>query len=138
MIFDESVRNLISCAYDAHNDVMLSLSSFSLHDFVFDRVKTSVFLPGAFFTAKDYTFSDAGSGYMFIPPGYSPSLIYADIRFMADGDFRSWLTKSLYGRLIIPFAELADPSEYGYRQTYSWHGVLSLHLGEPDQLSECR
>lgn len=120
MIFDSSVKNVISSAYDCRKDVFLNIVLPDIRELSFDNVKTAVLFPGPFYSEDKHAFSDIKtqpSDCMKIFPG---ELLLADIRFMADEKFRSMLTESGVTRLVTVFSECADKSEYGYREAFSW------------------
>lgn len=124
MIFDSSVKDLIKAAFEVEKDVFLKLSSFDTKELSFDGIKTVVFLNGAFYGNENSLFGDFRN-----PPsklfGVSASdVIYADIRFSYDENFRKFLKDNSYRRFAVLFAECAAVGEYGWKSSYSMLGDL--------------
>ncbi len=120
MIFDSSVKNVITSAYACEKDVFLNTAFPDVSELSFDNVKTAVLFPGAFYKDDNLPFSDTKEP----PPDYNAaayeSFLLADIRFMADEKFRSFLTENGVRRLVTVFSECADNAEYGYKEAFSW------------------
>ncbi|MBQ6065793.1 MAG: hypothetical protein IJK89_03145 [Clostridia bacterium] len=55
-------------------------------------------------------------------------VIAADIRLLADAEFRAFCEQRKISHLIVPFAELADGNEYGSRDSYGWIGEWRASL----------
>lgn len=122
MIFDNGIKNLISAAFSEEYDVFLKIPFPFLKDTVLDFVRSVVLLPGAFGGFAQIPFSDYMSPERIIVPENNALLTVADVRFMADENFRNMLSAGGYSRIFVPFAECADSGEYGYRGSYSWIG----------------
>lgn len=118
-IKDDSFITLYKAAYEAKCDLYVSadilpdisrfVNTFSLPD-----VKTVLFLPGTFPRSRfagSYGKNDSGNSGFFLT---------ADIRQLGGDEFRSFAEKQGYTSFIVPFAELCDPGEYGYRPSYGW------------------
>ena len=58
----------------------------------------------------------------------SDGLFSADVRFLGDEAFRAFCIQQRVGHLLVPFAELADPFEYGGRRDYGWIGEFRAEL----------
>ncbi len=128
MKFDSSVKNVITAAYQSERDVFLKVEMPDLKELSFDTVKTVVFIPGAFYGDDSFFFSDIRKS----PSDYhgllSPDILFCDIRFLAEESFRQYLTDNLYRRFMVIFAECADKTEYGYRQSYGWIGEYKAEI----------
>ena len=54
--------------------------------------------------------------------------VAADVRLLGDEGFRQWCADQRIRHIIVPFAELADPTEYGGRRDYAWIGEFRAEL----------
>ncbi|MBR3766837.1 MAG: hypothetical protein IKL10_01185 [Clostridia bacterium] len=122
MVFDTSIKELITAAFNDEKDVFLKNEFPVINELYFDNVKTAVFLPGSFYGGKDFPFSDYLKGATFTDYLTSNDNIVSDIRFMGEASFREYLHKNKFKRLIVLFAECADTGEYGYREALRWIG----------------
>ena len=135
----EDIRRLSAAVKDAGEDffcavgvlpeIRQALDAFSLRD-----ETTLLALPGAFALPDE---TDARSlAARFRREGKPGSAVYrltdrviaADVRLLGDTSFREWFAGTEIGRILVPFAELADPSEYGGRGAYGWIGELRAEL----------
>lgn len=134
MIFDSDIKKLISAAYGVQKDIFLSVQFNAAPDFFFDGVKTAVFLPGAFYpNIGDFADIRCAPENIYLCP--APDILFADIRFMRDEAFRSFLTHNRYKRLAALFAELADSAEYGFMHSYLWLGEYKAERADFCQLA---
>ena len=67
------------------------------------------------------------------PSGYSVyalpgNAVAADVRLLGDAGFRQWCADARFSHILVPFAELADPTEYGARRAYGWIGEFRAEL----------
>lgn len=122
MIYDTLIKNLITQAYPAGKDVFFAGVPDDIRNVFDDNVKTLFLLPGAFSLCGEDGFTDVRNypTAFNIPEGLRT--LFADVRFMADENFRCALTKSGFSRIAVMFSECADVSQYGYRQSFAWIG----------------
>lgn len=121
-LFDDSVKNLIKTAYFNDADIFIRAYDTVLEDYSFDENPAVVLLPSAFSFAAGGAFSDYAEGMPYSEAATENNILFADIRFMADADFRELLSARRIRRLIVPFAECALKGEYLFRQAYGWIG----------------
>lgn len=121
MVFDSGIKNLISAAYLRSCDVFLKMYPPPLSELSFDGVKTVVFLPCGFGGFRHSPFCDIRDA-AFAEDGFADDVTVADIRLMAVEEFRKLLFRKRVARFVIPFAELGDECEYGYKEGYAWIG----------------
>lgn len=130
MIFDNGIKELISAAYSEKYDVFLRLPFPSLKEAVFDNARSAVLLPGAFSGFAHMPFSDFRRAEPFDVSENEVRIFTADVRYIADENFRRMLNQRNITRFIVPFAECADCGEYGYRESYSWIGEYKAETTE--------
>lgn len=58
-------------------------------------------------------------------------VLAADVRMLTDQGFRAYCGDRRVSHLLIPFAELSDEIEYGYRSAYGWIAELRAELPFP-------
>lgn len=122
ILFDDSVKNLIKTAYFNEKDIFIRAYDTVLTDFSFDENPAAVLLPSDFSFSDGGAFSDYSEGALYSEAATENNIVFADIRFMAEGDFRQFLSVRRIRRLIVPFAECALKGEYLFRQAYGWIG----------------
>ena len=135
----EDIRRLAAAVRGAGEDFFCAVGPAPSYEaligtFGFAEDRNLLLLPG------DFTLPDGMDAEPFFSPagsddrrGYaayalSDNVIAADVRLLGDAAFRSRCRDSRIGHFIVPFAELADPSEYGGRRDYGWIGEFRAEL----------
>ena len=133
MKYDISVKNVISEALKSERDVFFRGLPDDIRCPFSDEIKTVVFMPGAFCSDICSEFCDIR-----ISPrdfsGLKRDIVFADIRFMGNDDFRRALTEYGFFRIAIIFPECCDSAEYGYRAAFSWIGEYRAERSDFVQL----
>ena len=122
MLYDELIKNLITQSHSAEKDVFFAGVPDDIRNAFGDDVKTLFLMPGAFSMCGEDDFSDVRRSPSDFRFHKGLSTVFADVRFMADENFRSAVTLYGFSRIAVMFPECADISQYGYRQSYSWIG----------------
>ena len=119
MQLDESIKILVSAAYQDKNDVFLQCTVTDFSELLFDDVKSVLILPGAVAVGDTFDFisDEIGCRYDVFSDGGS---IVADVRALDCEAFRAYMSDNNFFRIVIPFAECALASEYGHRREYLW------------------
>ena len=95
---------------------------------------TLLLLPGTFampdrLIREDHTPAFARTGF---PPRQvytiTDGVLAADVRLLGDDAFRGFCEPRGIRHVLVPFAELADETEYGYRAAYGWIGEWRASL----------
>lgn len=119
-ITDENHFELIESAFREKTDVAFpgfELPSFDELIQLCSSVNTVVLLPSKLYTSR----SDNVSVFSRYDTVFSPAkLCFADAHLMSTQAFRDYLENCDFRRMIIPFAELIDETEYGYCRGYRW------------------
>lgn len=131
-ICDENIKALYRAACGAGRDLFISADSAVTAAGLRELSRcydggTLVLLPGVFAafggdSRELYYNRDSHAFERRAFPCFPGSLCFADVRLMGCDSFRAFLERCRFTQLIIPFAELADSSEYGYRESYAWIG----------------
>lgn len=129
----EDIRRLASAAADAGEDLFCIAGLTPAYKELAARYAVPgepalLLLPGPF--APDVSPSVEDLSPRFARTGFPPlqavslpgDMIAADVRLLGDGGFRAFCEERGTVHLLVPFAELADGTEYGFRAAYGWIG----------------
>lgn len=93
---------------------------------------TAVLLPGAFRHGEGTVCFDRSpvftSSVGHVSPGQAA---VADVRLLGNAEFRRFLSENGFNNFILPFAECADPLNYGYRQSFGWLAEMRAETEKP-------
>lgn len=128
MEFDSNIKTLIDAAYDEGKDVFLKMRIPAVGKLSSDKVRTAVFLPGAFASDKSNAFSDIHGVALAESLCQDNDFIVSDIRFLNKSTFRDYLVRHRFTRIILLFTECADIGEYGYRESFFSAGEFRAEL----------
>ena len=135
----EDISRVAAAVPDAGEDFFCAVGAAppyaSLIDtFCPDNTRTLLLTPGAFSPPDGIRRGslsvrfDPEERYGYSVYALTDRLIAADVRLLGDAAFRQWCAEAKIGRILVPFAELADPAEYGGRSAYGWIGELRAEL----------
>lgn len=143
-INDEDISRLAAAVSDEGEDFFCAVGAVPTYAeingvFHCRRARTLLLIPGAFTLPDEITGEDLSA--RFFREGRCGGSVYAlpdqtvaaDVRLLGDAAFRAYCADVKTERVLVPFAELADTSEYGRRSAYGWIGEFRAEL--PYELS---
>ena len=135
----EDVRRLASACRGAGEDLFCIVGVTPGFDalaslYILPEEPTLLLLPGTFaaperLTEDDLTARFSRSGFPALRACVlTDGILTADVRLLGDEAFRSFCENRGIRHLLVPFAELADGTEYGHRAAYGWIGEWRASL----------
>ena len=127
----EDIRRIASAAAEASEDLFCIIGVTPMYEelaamFAVPEEPTLLLLPGTFaapdrLIREDRTPAFARTGFPTRQVyDLSDGILAADVRLLGDEAFRSFGENRGIRHLLVPFAELADGAEYGFRAAYGW------------------
>ena len=95
--------------------------------FTAEKERTLLLLPGAFAVRDGYADVSQRFGGLYAA-AEKGEVLAADIRLAGNDEFRAYIREQGFRHILVPFAELASPYEYGYRSSYAWIGEMRAEM----------
>ena len=138
-LMEEDVRRVAAAAREAGEDLFCITGAMpgatTLAALFCDAKEPSLLaLPGRFVPldmpgARALTARfDPGDRFGFPAYWLTEGLLAADVRLLGDASFRAFCAAMRVRHILVPFADLADPAEYGGRRDYGWIGEFRAEL----------
>ncbi len=141
----DDVRRLNVAVSDAGEDLYCVTGAVPLFAetaaaFSCDGERPLLLLPGGFVPSSKAGGTRLASFSPHLPSGgnayaFPQGVLAADIRLLGETPFRAFCRDRGVDRLIVPFAELADETEYGGRSAYAWIAEWRAELPDPLRVS---
>lgn len=119
MIFDNSIKNLVTAAFESEKDVFLRMAFPDIAMLSDEQIPSVCFLQSVFCANDIFEEISNLSGVFRYKRS---SFLLADVRLLREASFRNLLRKERIRRIIIPFGECALSGEYVYRESMSLIG----------------